>query len=263
MSTRQQGIWILLLLIITTLLCKSAFCLDNTQEAKKYFSRGIAAAENAKSTEGYNNAVRELEMAKKFAPKWPDVYYNLGLLYEQIGQSEDALGNLQKYLEMSPLAADAENVRQAIVRIQHEKKKIQDPGSLTGVWVQKDDIHENSFNRLEIRNNKGRIEARVLPIGGWRLSESLNPVVFIPDGEFVPVEWDGENLKILYATAYGCAQSASVDNCPRQESYLLKKIADNELSGECKVKGYYYISASGRQWVNDFSFKKIWIRKSK
>lgn len=146
-------------------------------------------------------------------------------------------------------------------KAEFKKEKSLDPKSLAGIWVPEGDISEHY--RFEIRINRGRLEARVLPMRGWRKSEALFPHLFMPDGEFVPAEWDGKNLRILDATAYSCANSVSHDNCPCHHSYLLQKISDNELKGEVRVKGHYYMSASGRRWVDDYSCKKVWIRKSK
>jgi len=230
------------------------------EEARRHFGRGTAAVEMAKTPADYEKAITEFEKAKALAPNWADIHYNLGLLYEQVEQYDDAIRSLQKYLELNPSAGDGENVRQGIYKIEYKKKKFQDPSSLVGIWVQEDDKGGNN-NRLEIRINKGRLEARVLPVEGWRISETPNPRIFIPDGEFVPAQWDGKILTALDATTYSCTAGVSRDNCPSRQSYHLQKVSDNTLKGEVKVKGHYYVSASGRRWVDDYAFSKTWIRK--
>jgi tetratricopeptide (TPR) repeat protein len=236
-------------------------------EAERYFHRGLAAVEMARTPADYTAAVQELEKAKQLAPHWPDVYYNLGLLYEQMDRYAEAAENLQKYLEMNTATKDGRNVRQKIYQLEYKielnKQRNQDPKNLAGIWIQENDLKENTKSRrLEIRITGNTLQARVLPEDGWRASESGSAHMFIPDGPFVAAHWDGKNLEISDATGYTCTRSVLPDNCPRVHSFALQKISDTELSGEVKVKGFYYPSSGGQRWVDDYRYQKTWIRKS-
>ena len=92
--------------VLVSLLCYDLPGAGQTipEEAQRHFSRGIAAAEGAKSAADYADAVREFEAAKRLAPNWPDVHYNLRLLYEQVGQDDDAI----RSLHMDPRCLDRE-----------------------------------------------------------------------------------------------------------------------------------------------------------
>jgi lipoprotein NlpI len=44
-------------------------------------------------------------------PLYPDIYYNLGIIYEQEGESDEAIENFNKYLELSPHGSYAKDVK--------------------------------------------------------------------------------------------------------------------------------------------------------
>lgn len=94
-----------------------------SDEAMRYFGRGQAAVEMAKSPADYEPAIREFKQAARLAPDWPDVYYNLGLLQEKVGRYDNAIRNLRKYLELSPNASDAGEVKQFIAKIEYKMEK--------------------------------------------------------------------------------------------------------------------------------------------
>ncbi|MBI5682112.1 MAG: tetratricopeptide repeat protein [Deltaproteobacteria bacterium] len=50
----------------------------------------------------WDNAVEVLMKAKKIDPNNPDVYYNLGIVYEMKNQFEDAKQMLEKVLKIKP-----------------------------------------------------------------------------------------------------------------------------------------------------------------
>lgn len=123
-----------------------AFCLgighaeaqNISDEAMRHFDRGQAAVEMAKSPTDYENAIKEFEKAATLASDWPDVYYNLGFILEKVGKRADAIENLAKYLELSPNASDAREVKKFIAKIEYameqaktEYDKIKD---LLGTW---------------------------------------------------------------------------------------------------------------------------------
>lgn len=116
----------LLLALIFNFYC--AFGQEVPEEAKKYYYRGQAALEIAKTNEDYSAAINEYNEAAKLAPNWADVYFAIGQVYEKMGKYADAIQNYKKYLELSPNAQNAETVRATIYKLEYkeeqEKKKL-------------------------------------------------------------------------------------------------------------------------------------------
>jgi len=114
--------------IVLMLLCAvgTAFGQKVSDEARRYFDRGMAAVEMAKTPADYEKAVAEFEKAKTLAPDWPDVYYNLGLIQDKAGMYSEAIANLKQYLILAPDAKDAEAVRTLINKLDYKKEQIGD-----------------------------------------------------------------------------------------------------------------------------------------
>jgi len=110
-----------------------------SDEAMRYFDRGQAAVEMAKTPADYEDAVKEFENAATLAPDWPDVYYNLGLIQEKLGKYDNAFRNLTKYLELSPNASDVREVKKFIAKTEYKIEKVkaeQDKvKDLSGTWM--------------------------------------------------------------------------------------------------------------------------------
>jgi tetratricopeptide (TPR) repeat protein len=90
-------------------------------------SRGQAAVESAKSTQDFDSSIRELEQAALNAPVWPDAYYNLGMVQGKLERYDEAIRNLQKYLDLAPAAGDAEQVKTMIYQMEYRKEKAAKP----------------------------------------------------------------------------------------------------------------------------------------
>lgn len=96
---------------------------QNNDQARKHFNRGLATAESAKSNEDYKEAISEFLKASKLDPLWPDVYYNLGLLYEKIDDYGNALWQFASYRAMVREASEQDKAQQIIDRIEFKKEK--------------------------------------------------------------------------------------------------------------------------------------------
>ena len=172
-------------------LCAASIFAQNSdlKNAKKHFDRGVAAVESAKSAEDFEDAAKEFETAKSLAKDWPDVYYNLGIVYDNLEKYDDALVNLKYYLQLKPTAEDADEVETMINKIEYKKDKANEK--------------ENKFN---------------LVVGTWdrydpETGETLNNFTFLvkDDGLYVqafggtgqgmvtePANYDGSNLSFSY-----------------------------------------------------------------
>jgi len=85
---------------------------------------------NGKSTADYEDAVREFEKAKALAPDWPDVYYNLGMIFEKTGDYEGAINNLKTYLRLAPSSSDAKQVQEMIYKLEYKRER----SNIEGIW---------------------------------------------------------------------------------------------------------------------------------
>jgi tetratricopeptide (TPR) repeat protein len=115
---------ILLLATIFILLCGITSSIGQqavSDEARRYFDRGMAAVEMAKSPEDYKAAIKEFEQAVKLAPEWPEAYRQLALAQEKAEKYRDAAASLKQYLRLAPNASDAEMVKTLINKLEYKQ----------------------------------------------------------------------------------------------------------------------------------------------
>lgn len=128
------------MIIVFILLCRTeAFCQNVPKEARRHFDRGLAAIEMAKSPRDFDRAIRELERARSLAPRWADVYYNLGLVQQKASRPGDAATSLKQYLRLAPNAADAPSVERLVNKLEYMEEILREQTVLTstvcGHWV--------------------------------------------------------------------------------------------------------------------------------
>jgi len=217
------------------------------EEARRHMIRGQAAVEAAKSPQDYQDALTEFDQAKVLAPDWPDAYYNLGMIHEKIGNYDEAIDNLKKYLELLPNAEDAAQVGDIIYKLEYKRER----SNIEGIWrsdnnelaIQCDPpaivygqghIVSSSFMiqdiQLEIRKKTGGMEARVLSSKN-RFRGSL------PDGPYVAVHRDGDLVKIFDIVIYSCQNMIRNDYCPWETKLILKQVAADVLEGTIEASG--------------------------
>jgi len=195
----------------------------------------------------YKSAIKEFEQAIKLAPNWPDVYYNLGMVQGTAGNYDEAINNLKKYLELSPEANDAAQVKENINKLEYKRER----SNIEGIWkvdknemdvrcdpagyaIKKGAILSSIFTiediQLEVRKNQGKLEARVLSskhrFGRW-----------LPDGPFVPVQQELDSIKIFDAGMSTCNSDIQSDHCPWKAKFILKQTATNVLEGKIEASG--------------------------
>jgi tetratricopeptide (TPR) repeat protein len=128
---------IILPAIVLILLCgiESSFGQTIPEEAKRHFNRGMAVVEMAKSPKDYASAIEEFEKAARLAPKWPDVYFNLGMVQEKAERYRDAIESLKQYLRLAPNASDAVKVREHIYKLEYKAENVLTPSDIADVLV--------------------------------------------------------------------------------------------------------------------------------
>lgn len=109
--------------MISLIFSSFAFAQQNIPDkGRGFFKLGLAWVEAAKSREELKTAAIQFQNAIDYAPDWPDAYYNLGMVCDQLERYDCAITNLKKYLELTPNAPDASEVRQVI---ENGKQKIE------------------------------------------------------------------------------------------------------------------------------------------
>lgn len=88
---------------------------------RRQMLRAQAAVEAAQAPEDYQKAIAEYNLAKEMAPETPEIYYNLGLIEDKAGAYAEAIKDLQKYLQLSPSAGDAQAVKDMIYKLEYKR----------------------------------------------------------------------------------------------------------------------------------------------
>ncbi len=230
-------------------------CQDIPEETKRYFIHGITATEMASSIDDYRNAIRSFEKAISLAPDWPDVYYNLGLLYGKTGNYEKAIQNLKKYLELTPNSSDSKQVREYIYKLEYKRKR----SNIEGVWGIWEKSHMNEF-RVSC-SQRSHMTKRKEEEGLSLTSIALMDIEIVktsdgykarflnwarrygdvkPDGHFVKLQKEGDLIKIYDAVMYTCEKSLDSRNCPWTVTLKLEHISKNKLKGTIDIVGIAY-----------------------
>ena len=90
------------------------------EEARQHFMMAQTYQKKAKNEVGYKLAIDEYKQALLLAPWLPEAYNNLGILYEMVGNYDEAVLTLKLYLLTNP--ADAQSARDKIIEIEATKK---------------------------------------------------------------------------------------------------------------------------------------------
>lgn len=210
--------------------------------ARQQFDKGTAIIETAQSIEDFKLAIKEFESALTtsmyggiYLELRSSIYYNLGLLYENIEDFDKADYYLTLYIVADPPPDDVEEVKMMLKNIQHKSDQFVNPQTLEGIWYYSVP-RESSEPRLEIRynNNKAILEARCLTSEAWEGK--------IPEGEFVKAQWDifEKKLTIIEATYNTCDKSVDANWCPHKVTLNLLRTGVNKLEGELSDTGIIY-----------------------
>jgi len=221
-----------------------------SDDARRYFSRGMAAVETAKSTADYKDAAKEFERAKILAPDWPDVYYNLGMILEKTGDYETAVNNLKTYLQIVPSASDANQIQEKIYKMEYKMER----SNIEGIWqVDKNEMDVISHPRnykiiagggmrssdsaagdiiLEFKKEFNEYKVRILSSKG-----DMGSILSLPDGPYVGIKREGDMIKIFDAKLYLCRKDCMFNNCQCKVDFILEQVSANTLKGTVKIYG--------------------------
>jgi len=87
-----------------------------------YFNEALELLKNAKSRNDLKIVAQLFEIAKALSPEWADVYYNLGLVYEELTYYDKAAENFSRYADFvkDKNSVEAKNMT---FRIEENRKK--------------------------------------------------------------------------------------------------------------------------------------------
>jgi hypothetical protein len=98
-----------------------------------YFNKALEALKNVSSREGLKKVAQLFEIAKALSPEWADVYYNLGLVYEELTYYDKTAENFSKYVnfvkdknsvEAKNVTFRAEENRKKYEKLEYIKKRM-------------------------------------------------------------------------------------------------------------------------------------------
>jgi tetratricopeptide (TPR) repeat protein len=214
-----------------------------SEDARRFFTRGLAAVETARSLADYTAAAREMEQARGLAPQWPDVYYNLGLLYEKTGNYDRAIENLREYLRLAPSSPDAARVQESLYKLEY----LRDRNNLEGIW--KTSEHESDLTcnpasyrvwrslmrdsrhvltEMDLEFRKGAAGYQVGEIGGNN---------DLPAGPPVSVRREGDAIRINGLAINTCSAMVASNHCPWQGKFDLTQTSADVLEGTVNLQG--------------------------
>ncbi|KKO20747.1 MAG: SUMF1/EgtB/PvdO family nonheme iron enzyme [Candidatus Brocadia sp.] len=87
--------------------------------AKKYYKEGSDFCD----AESYDSAIASYKKAEEAFPDFPALHYNMGWLYSKLGNVEQAIHHLQKYIVLAPDASDITEVQSYIVVLKNAAEK--------------------------------------------------------------------------------------------------------------------------------------------
>lgn len=89
-------------------------------EAKQHFERARESYRNG----AYREAIAELEQALELDPNGKDLEYNLGLIYEKLGEIDNAILHFKRYVELETDATERERAESTIRRLEGARHEV-------------------------------------------------------------------------------------------------------------------------------------------
>ncbi len=204
MYRRQFGCLISTLILLALVSVSLAGTVSN--EARRYMSRGIAAAEMAKSASDYDLAVKEFEKAARLAPDWPDIYYNLGSVQAKAGDLTSAMKSFQRYLDLAPESPDAAKVQEELFKLEYRRDREKLATTLAGTWTGPNgQTFELKLEGSHLLLTRGRVGDDICDLRVMYKSYP-HPMVDVPlvfAGTLVGEKISGQYLQMAMKTANG------------------------------------------------------------
>ncbi|MDI1301389.1 MAG: PDZ domain-containing protein [bacterium] len=124
---------------------------DANEEARRYFVRGAAAIEMAKSDADLSLAAEQFRRATEIAPDMAAAWYNLGAVESKLGHFDAAITCYKTYLKLAPKADDATKVGDEIIKLEFRQEQVAVVKSREGSWV------DGDGNFFQLKNDGDKI----------------------------------------------------------------------------------------------------------
>lgn len=108
------------------------------EEARRYYLRGIAAVEMAKSNEDLAAAIVEFRKATQVAPGMASAWHNLGMVQARVGQLKEAIESFNRYVAVAPKSEDTQKIRDEIIKLEYRLEQSSKYNHLAGIWIEPD-----------------------------------------------------------------------------------------------------------------------------
>lgn len=92
---------------------------EKVEVARKYYQEGC----NYCDAESYDLALESYKKAEESFPDFPALHYNMGWLYGKLGDAQQAINHLQKYIVLSPNAKDITEVQSYVIVLKQALEK--------------------------------------------------------------------------------------------------------------------------------------------
>src|SRR4030067_534943 len=101
--------------------------------ARKYYKEGSDYCD----AESYDLALESYKKAEKAFPDFPELHYNMGWLYGKLGDAQQAINHLQKYIVLSPNAKDIMEVQSYVIVL---KQALEKQSTIHNTFKSRDEI---------------------------------------------------------------------------------------------------------------------------
>ncbi|HVN59134.1 MAG TPA: hypothetical protein VMT63_12620 [Bacteroidales bacterium] len=167
------------------------------EEARKHYVIGNALLKAAKNPDDLKEVISELNQAIIIAPWWKNVYYNLALLYEQAGNFDDAINELNLYKLFNLTAEEQRSVQDQSYELYAMKEKAKKDHELeeqkaAELARQKADIEAKEKRAAAERERLNSFE------GDWVVTECLKAgsIYHDPISSHITISRQGNAYKI-------------------------------------------------------------------
>jgi tetratricopeptide (TPR) repeat protein len=179
-----------------------------------YFNEALELLKNAKSRNDLKIVAQLFEIAKALSPEWADVYYNLGLVYEELTYYDKAVKHFSRYADFvkNKNSVEAKNItfrieenRRKYEKLEYIKKRMVEselvvesgqPPYLVAPIFKLDKSNKvvmlNPYTDYMKRLKKSGWEGRKHP---WELHDVNSSKL-----PFFPVKFDGKYFEVRYFT---------------------------------------------------------------
>jgi len=239
----------------------------NNEQARRHSLIAEGMREKISTPDDWQLVADEYEKALQYAPNCPAICYNLGICYEELGKTQPdlcdkAISYYQKYLQLSPNAANKSDVQDLIYKIegekvmyqkQKEKQLEEDFKEYIGKWLYfyKNPYHDEEYKYydsgdedIEIFVSEGKLQAKVKAVdtdyywagGVWQYSE-VNQYQNIPvsvDNNYIYIHYSYLNNTADYNNKIVWDKNTEVNN------YKLRLSSNRLVASDSYTNPHYY-----------------------